>query len=228
MERRTTTGGIDVGLYSVARELCDPLATLRQLALSDDLIIDESRAKIHQQMISVSERALRQVEDVLKMAKLSDAMFELEPVAVRGICREITSEVHATLGVKLLIHYRNHQKLCVANRELLKSIIWHLTINGIRNSGQGSKVKLAVLDTAGRIRIQVRDFGPALPLPAARLVRTGRLDQLTDSELRSGSLSLVIASRFATFMSGKFGMIQHRDGLSMYVDLPVSGQLSLC
>ena len=227
MERRQTTGGIDVGLFSAARELCEPIATLRQLVLSDEFVDDIERQAVKSQMLALSERALRQVEDVVKMARLTDAMFEMEPVAVRGVCAEVTSEI-TTLDTRLVTRCRNRQRLAVANRDLLKSIIWHLCQNGIRNSEKGARVELSVLDTRDKVRIQVRDFGPALPLPTARLVRSGCLDRLTDSELRLGGLSLVIADRFASFMSGQLGMIQHRDGLSLYVDLPVSGQLSLC
>lgn len=228
MERRQTTSGIDVGLYSVARELCEPISTLRQLVLSDDFADDSEREQTKAQMLALSERALRQVEDVVRMARLTDAMFEMEPVAVRGVCAEVSSEVRTTLGARLAVRCRNRQKLCVANRELLSSIIWHLCANGIRNSEQGSRVELSVSDTGQRVRISVRDFGPALPLSTARLVRRHQLDRLTDSELRVGGLSLVVVSRFADFMNGKLGMVQHRDGLSMYVDLPISGQLSLC
>jgi signal transduction histidine kinase len=232
-----------VGLFAAARELAEPMATLRQLALSEAWASVDEREAVRQQMVAVSERALRQVEDVVKMARLTDAMFELEPVAVRGVCHEVVGELAmgglaargsvaggAATGAaraRVVVRARNRQRLCVANRELLRSLIWHLCANGLRNS-EGGRVELAVLDTGGRVRVAVRDFGPALPLATARLVRQQRLDQLTDSELRVGGLGLVIASRFAEFMASGLGLVQHRDGVSLYVDLPVSGQMSLC
>lgn len=82
------------GILVAAHELKAPLCLLKQLAFSMELATDESeRQKIQNQMVTVSDRALRQVEDLTKISRLSDGLFEMEPVAVRAVCDEVTAEL---------------------------------------------------------------------------------------------------------------------------------------
>jgi signal transduction histidine kinase len=80
-----------------------------------------------------------------------------------------------------------------------------------------------------RIRIEVRDYGPAVPTRIWREIKNGVVKQPTEISMRPGSsgMGLYIAAKFANYMNAKFGLIRHRDGTSFYVDLPVSEQLSL-
>ena len=74
----------------VAHELKAPLALMRQLALSIELENDLAGAqKVSEQIVATSERALRQVNDLTKVARLEDAMFEMEPVNPRVVCDEV-------------------------------------------------------------------------------------------------------------------------------------------
>ena len=78
----------------VAHELKAPLALMRQLALSIELENDLAGAqKVSEQIVATSERALRQVNDLTKVARLEDAMFEMEPVNPRVVCDEVLAEL---------------------------------------------------------------------------------------------------------------------------------------
>ena len=64
------------GLAVVAHELKSPLAVMRQLALSMDFQ-EDSLAELRdtqKQLINISERALRQVNDLTKIARLEDGL----------------------------------------------------------------------------------------------------------------------------------------------------------
>ena len=74
------------GIFIAAHELKSPLTLLRQLALSMDLEDEMSLKDTQSKMIQVSERALRQVNDLTKISRLEDGLFELEPVSVRAVC----------------------------------------------------------------------------------------------------------------------------------------------
>ena len=76
-----------------AHELKSPLVLMRQLALSMDLNDEKSIKFTRDHMIQVSERALRQVNDLTKVSRLEDGLFELEPVSIRGVCDEVTNEL---------------------------------------------------------------------------------------------------------------------------------------
>ena len=110
----------------LAHELKSPLVLMRQLALSLELEDPARLERTKDQLVSVSERALRQVNDLTKIARLEDALFELEPVSPRALCDEVTRELRYLFRFNhrdLEIHYTNKSRLAIANRDLLYSVI---------------------------------------------------------------------------------------------------------
>lgn len=221
------------GVLVAAHELKAPLSLMRQLALSLELTEnEEKKERLCAQMVNVSERALRQVNDLTKVARLEDGLFAMEPVSVRGVCEAVTRDVSALFKFEnrsLKIKYRNRQKLAVANHDLLYSIIYNFCTNAMRYSASELCSVLMVNDAAGQIKISVRDYGPALPVKIWRELKTGGLAQPTDITMRPGSsgMGLYIASKFADYMHAEIGAVRHRDGTSFYLSLPVSQQACL-
>ena len=83
------------GILVAAHELKAPLSVMRQLALSFDFQ-NSNEAKlehIRSEMISVSERAIKQVNDLTKISRLEDGLFTMEPVSVRAVCDDVTREL---------------------------------------------------------------------------------------------------------------------------------------
>ena len=216
----------------VAHELKAPLAVLRQLALGFDDNDNLQNKHIREEMIGVSERALRQVNDLARVRRLEDGLFKMEPVAVREVCDAVSSELKNLFGYNkcpVSLSYRNHAKLAVANRELLYSVVYNLLLNAMHYSDEGQRARLSVQDYKGRIRIAVRDFGPALPMTVWREMRKGGVSHPTQIAMRANSsgLGLFIASKFSRYMNAEIGAVRHHDGASFYVNLPISKQVSL-
>lgn len=216
-----------------AHELKAPLSLVRQLALTANFVDSEAeKARLASRIVDVSERALRQVNDLTKLARLEDGLFEMAPVSVRGICEEVLHEVGPLFAEEqraLDAIYANRSRLAVANRDLLFSVIYNFCTNALHYSGDGMDSRLTVRDHHGKVRIAVRDFGPALPAPIWQALQHGDAMQPTNISMRPGSsgLGLYIASRFANFMHAKLGATRHADGTSFFIDLPVSKQLEL-
>lgn len=124
------------GILVAAHELKSPLALMRQLALSMDFQNDSS-ANLEQrrlQLVDVSERAIRQVNDLVKITHLDDGLFELEPVAVRAVCDDVVEELQYLFRFNhrdLKLYYGNRSRLVVANRDLLYSVIYNFCINAM-------------------------------------------------------------------------------------------------
>lgn len=221
------------GILVAAHDLKAPLALLRQLALSLEFADDQpTRARIQSQLVNVSERAMRQVNDLAKIARLEDGLFEMEPLSVRSVCEEVAHELHPLFRYehrRLDLAYSNHSRLALANRDLLRSVVYNLCTNAVHYSDRETASRLWVADARGKIRISVRDFGPALPAKIWRALRQGSLAAPTDIAMRPGSsgLGLYISSEFARHMNAQLGAIRHRDGTSFFIDLPISTQASL-
>lgn len=237
--------GVDSGVVTVAHELKAPLALLRQLALSlefdsatgtpgggaqDDR---EHVRMVSERMVATSERALRQVNDLVRVARLSDAMFEMEPVNPRRVCDEVIVELFSLFRFnrrEVRVDYRNREKLVVGNRDLLHSVMYNFCLNAMNYGGEEAPSEVFVRDArGGGVRVGVRDYGPAIPTKVWREIKDGFVRRPIGMAMRPGSsgLGLYIASKFIDHMHGRFGLVRHRDGTSFYVDLGVSSQLAL-
>ena len=132
--------GANSSAVVVAHELKGPLSLSRQLALSLDFEDSlEGAREIGRQIAATSERALRQVEDLTRIARLEDAMFEMEPVNPRIVCDEVVAELWRLFRFnrrELLIDYRNKRKLVVANRQLLRSVVYNFCLNAMNYGGE--------------------------------------------------------------------------------------------
>lgn len=214
-----------------AHELKAPLSTLRQLALSFDEM-DADGEHIRDEMVSVSERAIKQVDDLMKLRKLEDGMFEMEPVAVRAVCDEVTRELTYLFKFNkrnLFIKYSNRANLVIANKELLHSVVYNFLLSAMHYSGDETRAELIVKDYRDKVRIMIRDYGPALPIDVWKEMKRGFIKKPTSIAMRPGTsgLGLFIASRFSKYMHANVGAVRHRDGTSFYVELNKSRQASL-
>ena len=218
------------GAAVVAQELRRPLLELRQLAFGFDGNGD-SDEKIRAEMIAVTDKAIRQVNDLAKIKKLSNGFYDLRPVAVRALCDDVIREVSNLFGAKkceMTVRYSNRSRLVVANPELLKSVVYNFLLDATQYNDTDMKTELKVKEARGKVEINVRDFGPALPFDVWREVK-GNLLEPREIAMRPGSsaLGLYIASKFSKYMNAEVGAVRHRDGVSFFVKIPVPRQLSM-
>ena len=219
------------GILLAARELKQPLATLRQLALSfDDM--DAPGERIRGEMVSVSDRAIRQVNDLLKLRRLESECLEMEPVAVRPVCDEVVKELTYLFRFnkrELFIKYASRDQVVNANRDLLYSVVYNFLLNAMHYSGEEMQSELVVKEVKDKIRIAVRDFGPALPMDVWREMKRGWVNKPISIAMWPGSsgLGLFIASKFSRYMNAEVGAVRHRDGTSFFVELNKSKQARL-
>jgi signal transduction histidine kinase len=224
-------------LVTAAHELKAPLALIRQLALSletaEHLAPDE-RGRMLRQVTLTTERALRLTTDLARSSRLEDSLFELEPLNPRQICEEVAHELSPLYKAKnreIRIAARYRSLLVVANRDLLRRVILNFGDNALHYASDTSPVELRVqtLDGGTKIRMGVRDYGPAVPADVWQRLQShlGTTTQPLHSRPQSSGLGLYVAGQFATAMQGKIGATRHRDGATFYVDLIASTQMRL-
>ena len=219
------------GILVAAHELKEPLATLRQLAFAFDGM-SESNEIIRDKMVSVSDRAIRQVNDLLRLRRLECEMPEMEPMAVRPVCDAVMRELEYLFRYnkrELFIKYIGKEQLAYANRDLLFSVVYNFLLNAMHYTGDETRAELMVRPVKDKVRIAIRDFGPTLPMDVWKEMRRGWVEKPTSIAMRPGSsgLGLFIASKFSKYMNAEVGAVRHRDGTSFYVDLMKSQQMRL-
>jgi len=217
------------GILVAAHELKEPLVALRQLAFMLDGT-DITDKDVQKKMVGVSDRAIKQINDLMKIQKLQDGIFEMEPVSVRAVCDDVARELMYMFRFNrrdLFVKYSNRSPLVTANRELLHSVIYNFLLNAMHYSGEDARSELIVKDFRDNVRVMVRDYGPALPMDVWREMKRGWIEKPASIAMRPGSsgLGLFIASKFSKYMHANVGAVRHRDGTSFYVELPKSHQM---
>jgi signal transduction histidine kinase len=224
-------------LVTAAHELKAPLALIRQLALSIEMIENlpsSERQRMLRQITLTSERALRLTTDLARSSRLENSLFELEPLNPRQICEEVAHELSPLYTAKnreIRIAARYRPLLVVANRDLLRRIILNFGDNALHYTDEASPVELRIqtLERGGKIRMGVRDYGPAVPTDVWQRLEThlGTGTQPLHARPQSSGLGLYVAGQFAAAMQGRIGATRHRDGATFYVDLGASTQMRL-
>lgn len=220
-------------LSVAAHELKAPLALVRQLGLllGDETIGISERAEYQRQLIVTSERALRLVMDLTQAANLQPSLFPLEPVNPFAVCREMAqqSAVMARAYRRRIAWPRARQgTLVVANAELLGRIIANFVDNALKYTEQGVPIAVTVNRHRDMVRVNIRDFGPQMTKREfRRLMNEMELKKTTRTRPESSGLGIFVAGQFARMMNGSIGLSRHRDGVTFFVELPLSQQMRL-
>lgn len=235
----TRDGSLAGGLPAVvtaAHELKAPLSLVRQLSLALEAggLSPGEQQRMLRQITLTSERALRLTADLTRASRLEDSLFELEPLNPQQICEEVAHELlplYKARGREIRVAPRRRQLLAVANRDLLRRVVLNFGDNALHYAGSETPVELRAGALAGgeKIRIGVRDYGPAVPADIWQKLQThlGKSTQPLHARPGSSGLGLYVASQFAGAMHGAVGATRHRDGATFYVDISASTQLRL-
>lgn len=221
---------------AAAHELKSPLALIRQLSLeleSGECTTREAQ-EITRQITLTAERALRLTTGLTKTARLEDGLFTLEPINSVSLCEEVVEELtplYRAKGRRIHMTKRSRPLLGLANKDLLRRVLLSFADNALHYSDSEAPVVVSasMRQQNGRIRLGVRDYGPAVSNQVWRRVTDslGRQPQALHSRPESSGLGMYVAQQFAEVMSAQVGATRHRDGATFYIDINASTQLRL-
>jgi len=221
-------------LGTIASELDSPLVLLRQLsmALAADDIDPRERRQLTERLTLTSERALRLTRQ-LAFDPRSMPIIDLEPVNAVTLCQEVARELSPLFmahGRSITVHPRSKTPLMIANRKLLQRLLVGLGDNALHYGSDDKPIQLTIQARADKMRIGVRDYGPAVPHDIWQRL-DGRVARRAPVPLprrpQTSGLGLIASRRIADLMGGVVGVTRHRDGATFYVDMRLSGQMSL-
>ena len=177
-------------------------------------LLDDDR-----KILWAAEQGLRQI-DAVRLVANADMLLP-EPVAVRGVMEEVMTDFGQFWR---LVNERPTQKspreqlLADVNRRALKCFLASLLAESLQFGASG---QLFAKKLQGKIRIGVRDFGPALPRNFSY-----RENQTLPLRPKSSAVFLVV-NELARAMNTRLETISHRDGVSFFVELMESRQARL-
>lgn len=216
-----------------AHELKSPIALMRQLSLvlSDDSLPETTREKYHRQLIMTADRALQLTNDLTQVANLQASLFPLEPVNPLAVCRAMAEEVRPLSWLyqrEIAWPKASRQALLVvANPRLLGRIVVNFIDNAVKYTEEAVPIEVSVRRRGEMVRVGVRDYGPQMTKREYRRL-VDEMERMKSVRTRpeSSGLGVFIASQFARAMNGTTGLVRHRDGVTFYVELPMSQQTS--
>ena len=129
---------------------------MRQMALAMDFQKDSTAEleKSRNKIIRISERAMRQVNDLTKIARLEEGLFTLEPVSIRAVCDDVISELEQLFALnqrKLRFEYRNKARLVIGNYDLIFSVIYNFCANAMYYSTVETESCLIISDKKDKV-----------------------------------------------------------------------------
>lgn len=219
---------------ATAGELMSPLVLLRQLslAISAETVTEQERQLLSKQLTLTSERALRLTAS-LSMATNMQQELSLEPINPVSVCREVIHELAPLFmahGQEIALKQRSRTPLLVGNRRVLQQILMSFGDNALHYGSQSHPIRLTISGHGSFVRIGVRDYGPAVPIDVWQRIE-GRVARRAIAPIATrpttSAIALIAARRMAEMMGSTVGHIRHRDGATFYVDLRISGQMSL-
>jgi signal transduction histidine kinase len=219
---------------NIAHDLKTPLTRLRNRAestLNAAANTGEYRAAL-EGTIAESDQLIRTFNAILMISRL-EAGYSAESVvdvdladAVRDVV-ELYEPAADELGVQLEADAAG-TVVVTGNRELIGQALSNIVDNAIKYSAKDSpsadgtpRVRVALSQTSGEIRLSVADNGPGIPDEADRQRATERFVRLEQSRSQPGSgLGLSLAKAVMKFHGGRLELAAADPGLIVSMVFP--------
>ena len=203
-------------LSSMSHELRSPLNAIlgfAQLMESDSPAPTASQNESIAQILQAGWHLLKLINEILDLAKVESRQISMsqEPVSLSEVmleCQGMVEPQAQQRNVHMIYPQIDMPYFVLADRTRLKQILINLLSNAIKyNVAQGTVEVNCTENTAGRIRIRIRDTGAGLsPEQLQQLFQPfNRLGQEAGGEEGTG-IGLVVAKRLVELMGGTIGV----------------------
>ncbi len=238
-ERKKVERLKDEFVSTVSHELRTPLTSIRG-ALSlllhgpGDALPETARTML-QIAFRNSERLVRLINDLLDVQKIESGALEfvLGRSALSALLEqalEANRSFARQLDVQLELGEVPRHVFIHVDADRMMQVLTNLLSNAAKFSHAGGTVTLAASQRAGRVRIDVTDRGPGVPLEFRdRIFQKFAQADGSDARRRGGTgLGLSIARALVEHMGGAIDFVSEiGHGTTFFVDLPVAGPPSL-
>jgi signal transduction histidine kinase len=217
---------------SLAHDLRSPVSRLRSAAHAAAQTSDPGeQEELLGSVVRNADALIRILTTVLEISR-SEALTGRNQFAwfdVRELAAEL-AEMYDPLaderGAALKFERPDRAVPLFGHRQLLAQALSNLLENAIRYGSKGGKIDVRVQPGEKRIRIEVADRGPGIPLNRREeaMKRFGRLDSSRSDE--GAGLGLALAQSIAHLHDGELHLEDNGPGLLTSLEIPVHRQQS--
>ena len=215
---------------SLAHDLRSPVSRLRSAAQAAAQTSDPNeQEELLGSVVRNADALIRILTTVLEISR-SEALTGRNQFAwfdVRELAAEL-AEMYDPLaderGAALRFERPDRAVPLFGHRQLLAQALSNLLENAIRYGSKGGEIDVRVQPGEKRIRIEVADRGPGIPLNRREeaMKRFGRLDSSRSDE--GAGLGLALAQSIAHLHDGELHLEDNRPGLRTSLEIPVHRQ----
>ncbi len=210
------TQELEAFAYTVSHQLRSPLVTVggfATLMVSDYEDVLDAKGKGYLSRIGeAAERMGELIDQMLTFSRLRHAGVERQPEDVVDVVAEVVEHLAAEIadaGAAVLVQDRGETAVTVlANRATLVQVLANLVSNALKYVGDDRppEVRISFEETAGGVRIQVRDNG--IGIAAKDHARVFQAFERTAEahRLRGSGLGLAIVKKAVERMGGSVGL----------------------
>jgi PAS domain S-box-containing protein len=216
---------------TVSHELRTPLTSIRgSLGLIASGVAGELPATA-QELIDIayknSERLSLLINDLLDIERIESGKMrlDLQRHALRTLLEQATA-ANQGFAQSYAVHLQlvnNLDVILVVDANRFMQIMANLISNAVKFSNADDPVEIAAIDAETRIRIEVRDRGPGIPLEfRERIFQHFSQADASDTRARGGSgLGLAITKTLVEKMQGEIGFVDRSGGGTIFfVEFP--------
>jgi PAS domain S-box-containing protein len=216
----------------VVHELRNPLnnifACAKLIETNTQQGTDEKKLN-YLQLIQVNVRRINQLlHDLLLMKKVEAKELRLNPASIDLIefCRELTEEVQQGAGFQHKLTFTS-QGQCSGvhiDKKLLRQILTNLLLNAIKDSPEGSEVKLDVVCQERQAIFRIQDSGSGIPQADQELLFKTLPPESNVNVFAGSGLGLIIVKQCVDLQGGEISVeSQEGVGTTLTVTLPLNG-----
>ena len=168
-ERAASEERLRVFLADASHELRTPLASIRGYAELFGMGAASDEAEAEKAMSRIEQEAARMgvlVEDLLLLARLDEARETVrEPVDVAELARDAVGDARAMAPDRdVALVLEGDETVVRGDEDRLRQVVANLVRNALVHTPAGTPVEVAVGGDGERVRLEVRDRGPGLPV----------------------------------------------------------------
>jgi signal transduction histidine kinase len=186
-----------------------------------------------EEMAEMLVRTARQVEalayDLLDVAhaEAGSVTVKLQPVDLEGLVEDVRRSVMMkpeAAGIRWTVEGRGERLTAQADSVRMVQIVTNLVTNAVKYGGSGGVVGIKLSRIGERVRIEVADKGPGIPL-----AKQGELFEpfnrlgMEKSTVEGHGIGLALAKRLAELQGGAIGFASTPgEGSRFWVELPAA------
>jgi two-component system phosphate regulon sensor histidine kinase PhoR len=216
---------------NVSHELKTPLTSVTGFAeaLADQDVDPERSREFGERILHNARRMRRLVDDLLDLSRVESGAWEPEPevVDVAGVAQAVWRSLPGDVrGDRPEPDLAGADHAVRADPRALRQILQNLLENAARYSPPDGTVSVTTRRDGDRVRIEVTDRGPGIPLAHQDRIfeRFYRVDRARGREAGGGTgLGLAIARHLVLAHGGEIGVESELDsGTTVWLTLPGS------